>query len=56
MITLTVLTLILIILVVVAVLCLSIGGAIFTIIFSDLIVCVAIIAFIMWLIVKKKKR
>ena len=54
MILLTILALILIIVIGVAVLCLSVGGAIFTVIFSDLIVCAFIIGLIMWIIIKRR--
>ena len=46
----------LICLAVVAVLCVSAGGAVFMVIFSDVIVCAAIIAFIMYLIVKHRRH
>ena len=46
MILLTILAIILAILIVVGVLCLSIGGAAFLIIFADVFVCALVIAFI----------
>lgn len=56
MILFTILAIILIGVALVAIACLSIGGTIFTLIFSDLIVCIAVIVFIMWLLRRKKKR
>lgn len=56
MILFTILAIILVGVAVVAFTCISIGGTIFTIIFSDLIVCIAVIVFIMWLLRKRKRR
>lgn len=56
MILLTILAIILAILIVVAIAVLSLGGALATVIFGDLIVCIAIIALIMRFIVKRKKK
>ena len=56
MILLTVLIIIAIILAIVAITFLSIGGALFTIIFGDLIVCIAIIVLIIRCLRRRKKR
>lgn len=56
MILFTLLAIILVGVALVAIACLGIGGTIFTVIFSDLIVCIAVIVLIMWLIRKKKRR
>ena len=45
-----------ILLILFAVLCLSIGGTIFTIIFADVIVCVALIVLLMYKLFHKKHR
>ena len=55
MILLTILAIILAILIVVGVLCLSIGGAAFLIIFADVFVCALVIAFIIKKLFFKKK-
>lgn len=56
MILFTLLAIVLIGVAVVAIACISIGGTLFTIIFSDLIVCIAVIVFIMWLLKKRKRK
>ena len=55
MVLFTILLITLICLAVFAVLLLGAGGAVFIVIFSDVIVCAAIIAFIMYLIVKHRR-
>ena len=54
MIALTILTIILVFLVVVAIAALSIGGAFFTIIFADLIVCALVVVWLIRRIIRKK--
>ena len=56
MILFTILLLITIILTVVAIALITIGGSAFIIIFGDLIVCIAILVFIMKAITKKKRK
>lgn len=56
MILFTILLLITIILTVVAITLITVGGSAFIIIFGDLIVCIAILVFIMKAITKKKRK
>lgn len=57
MITLTILVIIMVLLIIAAIVAASIGGALFMIIFGDLIVCALVIGFIIkkWIERKKKK-
>ena len=56
MILATILALTLVILAVIVVLAVSAGGSIFIVVFADVIVCMIFIAWIIRLIVKKKRR
>ena len=56
MILFTILLIMILILAVVAITVISVGGSAFLVIFGDLIVCIAIIAFIMKHLIERKKR
>ena len=56
MILLTILLIMLVALIVVAVTLISAGGVIFTVMFADVIVCIAIIVFAIRFIYKRKRR
>lgn len=56
MILFTILLLITLVLTVVAITLITVGGSAFIIIFGDLIVCIAILVFIMKTITKKKRK
>ena len=55
MILFSILAIITLILLVSAILIVSIGGAAFIIIFADVLVCIAILVWIMWRLIKKKR-
>lgn len=55
MILFSILAVITLILLVAAILIVSIGGAAFIIIFADVLVCIAILVWIMWRLIKKKR-
>ena len=55
MILFSILAIIMLILLVAAILIVSIGGAAFIIIFADVLVCIAILVWIMWRLIKKKR-
>ena len=56
MILLTILSIVFILLVAVAILCASIGGTLFLIVFGDLIVCALVIAWIIKKIINRKNK
>lgn len=56
MILFTILLIMILILAVVAITVISVGGSAFLVIFGDLIVCIAIIVFIMKHLIEQKKR
>lgn len=56
MILFTILLIMILILAVVAITVISVGGSAFLVIFGDLIVCIAIIVFIMKHLIERKKR
>lgn len=56
MILLTILVLLAVFLLAGGILLISAGGALFTVLFGDVLVCVAVIAFVIYKLVKKKKR
>lgn len=55
MILFSILAIITLILLVAAILIVSIGGTAFIIIFADVLVCIAILVWIMWRLIKKKR-
>lgn len=56
MVLFTILSMILLLLIVFTVLAVSVGGAVAVVLFSDVIVCVALIAWIIKLLARKKKK
>lgn len=56
MVLFTILAIIAILLIIFAVAVISVGGAVGIVLMSDIIVCIAIIAGIIWLIVRRKRK